>query len=212
MGMTALLSDISRVRKAVGRAAGERMLEFSRNSDWFSEMCFCILTANYTAEGGIRIQDSIKDFSKPSLEELELSLRKLGHRFPRARAGYIFLAREHKDSIHLLRGMADSMERREWLVRNVKGLGYKEASHFLRNVGFSDVAIIDRHILAVLADYGLLPGFADRKPGIRMPKTLTRKRYLEIESVLKTVSDAAGVPLGELDLYMWYMKTGKVLK
>ena len=60
-------------------------------------------------------------------------------------------------------------ERRAWLVDNIKGLGYKEASHFLRNIGFDDYAIIDSHILDLLERYNL----------IKQPKTLTRKKYTE---------------------------------
>jgi len=35
----------------------------------------------------------------------------------------------------------------EWLVKNLTGLGYKEAGHFLRNIGSGKIAILDRHIL-----------------------------------------------------------------
>jgi N-glycosylase/DNA lyase len=81
-------------------------------------------------------------------------------------------------------------------------LGYKEASHFLRNIGFMDVAIIDRHILNILVEYGL----------IKRPKTLSKKNYLEIEKKLEKLAKKTRMSLGELDFYLWYMKTGKVLK
>ena len=44
------------------------------------------------------------------------------------------------------------------------------------------------------------------------PKTMTKMRYLEIERVLKVVAEKAGFTLAELDLYLWFMETGKVLK
>ena len=69
-------------------------------------------------------------------------------------------------------------ERREWLVKNIKGLGFKEASHFLRNIGFDDYAIIDSHILDLLERYKF----------IKPPKTLTRKKYMEIEKILQTIA------------------------
>ena len=78
----------------------------------------------------------------------------------------------------------------------------KEASHFLRNIGFKDFAIIDFHIIDVLTRYNL----------IKKPKTLTAKRYLEIEGVLKKLANKLKMSLGELDLYLWYLETGKVLK
>lgn len=84
----------------------------------------------------------------------------------------------------------------------MKGIGYKEGSHFLRNVGYLDLAILDRHILRCM----------DRNCWIDLPKTLTRKRYLDIEEKFKEISEEAGLRPGELDLYLWYMETGKILK
>ena len=84
----------------------------------------------------------------------------------------------------------------------MKGLGYKEASHFLRNIGFDDFAIIDFHIIDILSRYNL----------IEKPKALTKKRYLKIENLLKEIAKKSNLSLAELDLYLWYMETGKVLK
>lgn len=197
-----LIREINRLKKTIGAQVDKRVHELRNNSDWYSEMCFCLMTANYTAEGGIRIQKKAGDFSKMSLEEIRALLKKCGHRFPNARAGYIHESKKHKQDLASLAGMASSGERREWLVQNVKGLGYKEASHLLRNIGFMDVAIIDRHILNLLAEYGL----------IRKPKNLNRARYLEIEQVLEKLAKKTKLPQGELDFYLWYMKTGKILK
>jgi N-glycosylase/DNA lyase len=47
---------------------------------------------------------------------------------------------------------------------------------------------------------------------ISMPKTLTRKRYLEIEKVFNRLGDSLNMTPAELDLYVWYIKTGKILK
>jgi N-glycosylase/DNA lyase len=35
---------------------------------------------------------------------------------------------------------------------------------------------------------------------------------LEIEEVLKELSEKTNINLGELDLYLWYEETGKILK
>jgi len=88
------------------------------------------------------------------------------------------------------------------LVKNVKGLGYKEASHFLRNTGKKNLAIIDFHIIDLLERHRL----------IEKPKTISKARYLEIEDVLRKLGTKAGLNQSELDLYLWYMETGKVLK
>jgi len=197
-----LASAVLKLKREIKPLVDRRMLELKHNPDWYSEMCFCLMTANYTAEGGIRIQEEAGDFSKMSLEEIRELLKKCGHRFPNARANYIHESKKHKQGLASLAGMASSGERREWLVKNVKGLGYKEASHFLRNIGFMDVAIIDRHILNILVEYGL----------IKRPKTLSKKNYLEIEKKLEKLAKKTRMSLGELDFYLWYMKTGKVLK
>ena len=180
--------------------------EIGRKSDEeiFKELCFCILTANYSAEGGIRIQKEIGDgFLSLPEPELAEKLKQLGHRFPEARAKYIVGARKYKNN---LKGIIDSKKDekalRAWFAENVKGLGYKEASHFLRNIGFDNLAIIDFHIIDILARHGL----------IEAPKTLTRKKYLEIEQVLEKIAAKLNVTLAELDLYLWCAETGKILK
>ncbi|MEM2975891.1 MAG: N-glycosylase, partial [Candidatus Bathyarchaeia archaeon] len=96
----------------------------------------------------------------------------------------------------------DEIALREWLVKNIKGIGYKEASHFLRNIGFTNLAIIDFHILNILTRHKL----------IKKPKTLTRKNYLEIEQTLKNIAEKLNLTLAELDLYLWYIETNKILK
>lgn len=193
----------------ISKIINERMNEFEQlgKSDVkqiFKELCFCLLTANYSASGGIRIQKAIDDgFLTLSYEELSSKLKELGHRFPNARAKYIVDARKKIDDIkRILDSKIDEKAKREWLVKNVKGLGYKEASHFLRNIGYKNLAIIDFHIIDLLARYGI----------IRKPKTITRKKYLEIENILREIAEKTGLSLAELDLYLWYIETGKVLK
>jgi N-glycosylase/DNA lyase len=195
----------SETRKIVdGRIEEFRKLGKKDGREIFKELCFCILTANYSAEGGIRIQKAIGNgFLTLPESELALRLKALGHRYPNARAKYIIEARKHAGS---LKGIIESshgvMEMREWLVKHVKGLGYKEASHFLRNIGYTDVAILDFHIIDILERCGT----------VKRPKTLTKNRYLEIERVLRDFAKKRDMNLAELDLYLWCMETGKVLK
>ncbi len=206
--MEGLLKSIENLKNGkVRELVDNRMREFretgkSAGNEIFKELCFCLLTANYSAEGGIRIQREIGDgFCSLGGKELAGRLKRLGHRYPSARAGYITEARKHMDSLPGLKSRSGK-EAREWLVRNIRGLGYKEASHFLRNVGFQDLAIIDFHIVDSLVREGL----------IERPKALTKGKYLEIEKVLEKIAEKSGLTLGELDLYLWYLETGKVLK
>jgi N-glycosylase/DNA lyase len=57
-----------------------------------------------------------------------------------------------------LRSFSDPFARRDWLAqeKQVKGLGYKEASHFLRNIGVKGHAILDKHVMRCLADVGVI--------------------------------------------------------
>jgi N-glycosylase/DNA lyase len=172
----------------------------------FKELCFCLMTANFSATGGIKIQKEIDDgFLHLNEENLSQKLSELGHRFPNARAKYVVQSRNKKDElIKLLNEMGDEIVLREWIVKNIKGLGMKESSHFLRNIGFKNLAIIDFHIIDLLANHGLI-----EKP---KNKSLTPKKYIEIENVLHEISKKSGLSLGELDLYLWYLETGKILK
>ncbi|AIY89578.1 N-glycosylase/DNA lyase [Geoglobus acetivorans] len=207
-----LISSIEEVENQAGHVISERIGQFldlnrKGNEEWFSELCFCILTANSSAELGIKIQNEIGDgFLYLSEGELEKELKRLGHRFWRTRAEFIVRARKFSRIRDIVVDSIESsgvIEAREWLVKNIKGIGYKEASHFLRNVGYFDLAILDRHILAVMHKYGILD---------EIPKTLTKKRYLEIEQKFVEIADLAGMKPGILDLYVWYMRTGRVLK
>ncbi len=204
-----LVNKVKGAAASIGPLVSSRMETFrqlgnSPSEEIFKELCFCILTANYSAEGGIRIQNVIGDgFLTLPEDELADKLRRLGHRFPKTRAHYIVLARKFSHNLkEILAKFPDGKSARDWLVKNVKGLGMKEASHFLRNIGYNDVAIIDFHIVDLLVKEGL----------IERPKTLTKKRYLEIERILERIAKQLGLGLGELDLHLWYLETGKVLK
>jgi len=197
-------------RGKAGKLIARRMREFkdlSRkgNKEWFSELCFCVLTANSTARLGMKIQRELgsKGFLTLPLGELRHKLRTAGHRFSNTRAHFIVEARRFRNIKNIIERFTDARQARGWLVENVRGLGYKESSHFLRNVGFDDLAILDRHVLSVLHEYGLID---------EVSRPLTRGRYLEIEEKLVRLAEKLGLTLGELDLYLWYLKTGEVLK
>lgn len=176
------------------------------SNEIFKELCFCLLTANFSAHEGIKIQNSIGEgFMHLNEEELAKRLSELGHRFPNARAKYIVLARDYKDNIkEILNSKETELEKRKWLVNNIKGIGFKEASHFLRNIGYKNLAIIDFHIIDLLLRHKIIEQLKS--------KSLTPKKYLEIEGVLNEIAIATNTNLGELDLYLWYEETGKILK
>jgi N-glycosylase/DNA lyase len=104
----------------------------------------------------------------------------------------------------IISGFSDPLKAREWLVENIKGLGYKEAGHFLRNIGFGDdLAILDRHILRNLKLFGVID---------EIPKSMTKRAYLDIESRMRDFSKRLGIPMAELDLLLWYKEAGEIFK
>jgi N-glycosylase/DNA lyase len=195
---TSLGKDIEKKKK--------KFLSFQKESNHaiFKELCFCLMTANFNAKRAIEIQEKCGDvFLTGTEKELSRILKQHGHRFPNIRAHFIFVAQEHKEDIkEKIFSIKDRYEKREWLVKNIKGLGFKESSHFLRNIGFFDYAIIDFHIVDILVDNKI----------IQKPKNLNKENYLTIEKKLEKLAKKTNLSLGELDLYLWYMETGTIYK
>ena len=214
-GIETLGEEVSKLRAdpRVKKMVDNRIREFKEVNQtdtysWFNELVYCLLTANSSAKKGQECVDALCGLNivlDGSVEEVSQALKNQGHRFPNRRAEFIVLARGLAPTLkEKIQAYNRSKEARKWLVDAVKGLGWKESSHFLRNVGYFDVAIIDRHILTNMRDHGLT--VIDRK------KSITKKRYLEYEMILEKVAYNVDMTLGEMDLYLWYNKTGKVLK
>lgn len=203
------LAELNHYYSQQQSALQRRLDEFSQisPSEYFYELLYCLLTPQSSARNAEKAVQLLRqhefhrtDFNPESL----LRQKELYIRFHKTKAKYLLAVKEQFPEIqqHLTNGTAGS-ELREWLVKNVKGLGWKEASHFLRNIGYRNLAILDRHILKNLARLGVLR---------RLPKILTRKRYLGIEKKFRTFASQVGIPMDELDLLFWSMETGEILK
>ncbi|MEI7904272.1 MAG: DNA lyase, partial [Candidatus Firestonebacteria bacterium] len=151
----------------------------------FEELCFCIFTANASARMGLTCIELIR----PALmtgSPAELSRRIKGHyRFWRVRPKYIVHTREYlKETCGLkMKELINSFGNNREALRdffaagkNIKGIGYKEASHFLRNIGFKGYAILDKHILNCLCEYGIINCVEPMN---------TKKKYIEVEEKMK---------------------------
>lgn len=177
------------------------------SNDWFSELCFCLMTANARAKTALAVQRELgaNGFLNLSEQELVNVLLKHKHRFHNVKSSRIVEARKHtnvKETIQDIVLKQGQIQARDWLVKNVKGLGLKEASHFLRNTGHENVAIIDRHIIAILKDNKLLEEDFQVKSS----------NYLQAEQVCQELGKKLNMSLSKLDLSLWYLKTGEVLK
>jgi N-glycosylase/DNA lyase len=201
-----------RKRQIKQRLKAFKALGNAKDEDIFSELCFCILTpqsrAIYCDEAVKRLKGSEAIF-KGRINTIKATLRGLV-RFHNNKAAYIIAARKlfQNGSRHLYiktrLDAGDIFKTREWLVENIKGLGYKEASHFLRNIGMGkDIAILDRHILKNLKRYKVIDN---------VPASLTRKRYIDAEDRMRKFAEKVKIPLEELDLLFWSDKTGFIFK
>ena len=179
----------------------------------WEELVFCIFTAGASARMGLRAIEAIRPLlSNGKREDMTLALRTAGaHRFPVERPGYIVVTRNYlREHCGMalrkqLASFADPLARRDWLAREkqIKGLGYKESSHFLRNIGLMGHAILDKHVMSCLLDLKVVES---AKP------PATRARYLETEERLRSFAREIRIDFDELDLVLWSMKTGEVLK
>lgn len=200
---------------ALRKEAIEKRLEdfekFKDRSDEeiFPEMAFCLLTPQSSARScwaavqELQRKELLFSDNVKKIEEVLQSKT----RFHETKATYIPLARKmffDEMSIKEKLKEQDTKEMREWLVKNVKGFGYKEASHFLRNVGYGeDIAILDRHILKNLKKYDVID---------EIPKSMTPKRYKEIEEKMKKFCQGVGIPMSHLDLLFWSEEAGEIFK
>lgn len=177
----------------------------------WEEMVFCFFTGGCSARMGMRSIEAVRPFLQNG-DYAQLSGALSGvHRYPFARAGYIVASRDFLRQYcglklrDKLASFTDDLERRDWLVREkrIKGLGYKEASHFLRNIGLKGYAILDKHVLRSLAELKIID---DPKP----PNT--RSKYLTVEQQLKNFACRLEIDFEEMDLVLWSLKTGEILK
>ena len=177
------------------------------------ELIFCIFTPQSKAvncwrcvtgmiENRLMMNGTAADLLK--LEEMN------GVRFKNKKAQFAVLARDKfvKEGVinikNFLNGLGNVYQIREWLVENIKGYGYKEASHFLRNIGFGeDIAILDRHILKNLKLMGAIKS---------VPGSITPAFYLETERKMKVFAKRIRVPMAALDLILWYKEAGHIFK
>ena len=211
------IEELKRIYLNKRREIRERLREFRNvgrtgsHERLFEELTFCIFTAGASARMGLRSVESVRSvLMNGSTRDIQQALTGR-HRFPNARGAYVFETREYlREQCGLrldeaLRSFKSPDERRDFLAANraVRGIGYKEASHFLRNVGYRGYAILDKHLLSRLNEFEV----------IESPKPpSSKKQYVATEESVKHFADAIGMDFDELDLLLWYTKTGEILK
>ena len=189
----------------------ENIWSARNDEEIFTELAFCILTPQSKAKSCWDAIVKLKDQNlllKGNAEQIKQVLNCV--RFKNKKTQYLGNARKlfMKDGRVSIRPFlnifADIYEYREWLVKNIDGIGYKEASHFLRNIGLGEkIAILDRHILRNLNKLGIIE---------EVPGYISRAKYMAIEEKMVEFSKQIDIPLSHLDLLFWYKETGEIFK
>ncbi len=210
-----MVEDLKHLRMLYLKERGairKRLSEFSEiyengsDEDLFRELAFCILTPQSRARVCDAAILSMGDLIFRGTEK-EIRARLYGVRFANNKASYMVEARRLFAENGGMRKAIDSVPKsalRDWLAENVMGIGMKEAGHFMRNIGLGqNIAILDVHILHNLLRYRVID---------KIPESMSKRRYLEIEEKMKQFSGKVGIPMDELDLLFWSHETGEIFK
>lgn len=193
-----------------------RLSEFKKNRNisdkrFLDEMAFCVFAANSSAKMGLKAAELLKDvLENGTLEDYKKAVcRKV--RFYDKRAEYMHHNREKMKAIGIevkkeiteVLNVMDHNNRRLFIKENFKGLGMKEASHLLRNLGHEGYCIIDKHVLNTLKELGV----TEKNTPPKNPQ-----EYLIIEKKIKEFAKKHKINVDELDLAIWSYKTGEIIK
>ena len=189
-----------------------------REDDLWRELVFCILGSRVRFEAvhaAVERMDSMYLLSQPwrntgfdQYEEDIVTALSGGYPFYRIRANHIRRAAEHlytsRGSIlKLLDSAGDVRSVRRVLVAEVAGLGPKQASLFLRNIGYAKhIAILDVHVLTYLNRVGLTDTL------LKSVSTLSQYEVLEDSFIEHAYT--FGYSPDQFDLAVWIvMKVAK---
>ncbi|MDQ1265484.1 MAG: N-glycosylase/DNA lyase [Bacteroidota bacterium] len=186
-----------------------RLKEYTQvaEKDYFYELCYCLMTPQTKAESAFKVQIKLTAanlYNQPFNPSEILGDKAHYIRFHNAKSLAILQARDRfNDVLSILKSKNEAKAKRQWLDQTIKGIGMKESSHFLRNIGYRGLAILDRHILKHLVGCGVF----NENPNIS-----TESRYLEVENKFQEFADSVRITMDELDLLFWSYETGRILK
>jgi len=163
--------------------------------EMFYHLCFAILAPQTTYKSNYKVIDELKDLNfmhnKIGRGFLERVVKPT--RFYRVKADRLLKLKEQFSNIFIaVLSATDEKLKRESLVGNVNGIGKEAASHFLRNMGYRNLAIIDTHVLKFLE--------------CDAPKN--KREYLETERRFRSIADKLDLYTAELDAIVWKKYSG----
>lgn len=193
-------------------------LKESNDYRLFMELCFVILTSQSSAKNAWKAVEQLDNLNlllEGSKSEIAEVLRQNEIQYEENKASYIVDNREFLSQPTLKNPTKElkvreklntqSLEKtREWLVENIKGLSWKGASHFLRNIGYGgDFAIISSYISKSLFKLQITEE-------AKLPEN--KEEYFEQEEKIKELSEELDISIQALDLVLWSMATGEIFK
>lgn len=205
------ISNISELKQQYLKHKKEiekKLVQFSaqKPENWKHELFFCLLTPQSKAEScWLAIQELKQCKITQNNKQKVQNCLKTKTRFYKNKTHYLLeLEKKWPKIKEAIKTEKDPCKLRDYLIKSIKGLGVKEASHFLRNIGKSNnqLAILDRHILRKLIQLKIIK---------RIP-TLNKNNYLLIENKMKKLSKLTSIPLDALDLLFWKLESGRIFK
>jgi len=207
-----LLEDYSQIKDIIEKRINDfKQLYNEDDKRIFAELAFCLLTPQSKAKICWKSIENLIENDLLYIGSVDDILPYLkGVRFKNSKAKYIVEARNffsNNNEIKIksfLEKFTSVYDLRSFLVNNIKGMGLKESSHFLRNIGIGlNLTILDRHILKNLKKLSIIE---------EIPKTLTKKKYLDIEEKVVEFCNYVKFDIAHLDLLLWWKQTNEVFK
>lgn len=176
-------------------------------SAYFYELCYCLCTPQSKAENAMKVQNILLeiDFFNNPFDPSEILRQPENYiRFHNQKSLRLLKARKQwYEILEIIKSDIENTNKRMMIFEKVNGFGMKESSHYLRNIGYRDLAILDRHILKHLVNCGLYE---------QIPKISSPKQYLEVEKSFIEFAANINIPIDELDLLFWSYEAGSILK
>jgi N-glycosylase/DNA lyase len=179
-------SDLKELESVLGA-----FKNYKTEEEIFYHLCFCILAPQTKFVNNKKAIEELKErgFYSKNLRRNSLERIVKKTRFYRNKARYLAeMKKIFPEIMDLLKSGGNPQEIRYELVNSIKGMGYKTSSHFLRNLGFEGLSIIDTHILKFLE--------IEKFPN-------SRKEYLTIEEKFFKVAKQNKLSPEILDAWIW---------
>lgn len=190
-------------------AIQQRLAEFAAVpfANYFYELCFCVCTPQSKARNAHAVVEQLRErgFGQQPFDPTDILRQPECYvRFHNTKAQRLLAVHKQFSAVaEVLQSERTAQQKRLWLAENIQGIGMKEAAHFLRNIGYRNLGILDRHILRHLVACGVFPA---------VPPIGTTRLYTKAENAFSTFAHDVGIPMDELDLFFWYLEAGEIFK